>query len=228
MTLHRISPDPFAVYPHLEMLKMEPPKDGSRYDLARRRAAEVFDDFVESPEAAALSGGGWCTLVMRVAYVHHSVTIDELTPDVLRSVAARIVLPDEIPSLSHWVAVVHDELVAFFRFLDRKGHPNAAANLRLLEDELLPTYDARLKELCHAATEEISFESLDEALGVSFASGVFRIACGGGLTTPSVPPRGQRRMRTRKAGSDLLNSLSSSPSTTRRASVSRAARRRSR
>lgn len=193
MTLHRVSLDPFAVHPHLEMLKREPPKDWSRYDLARRRGTEVFEEFAESPEAAALDGGGWCTLVMRVAYVHHGVTIDGLTPDVLREVAARIVLPNEISSLSHWVAVMHDELAAFFRFLARKRSPHAEANLRVLEDELLPRFDARLKELCHAATEEMPLEALDEALvGASHASGVFPTMGGVGPTTPLAPRRVRR------------------------------------
>mgnify|MGYP001038461872 CR=1 FL=1 len=195
MTFHRISSDPFAVHPHLAMLKREPPKDWSRYDFARRRAAEVFEEFVGSPEAASLDGGGWCTLVMRVAYVHHGATIDELTPDVLRSVAARIVLPNEISSLSHWLAVMHDELVAFFRFLDRKGNPHAAANLRVLEDELHPMLDARLKELCVAATEEMPLSALGEVLaasGASSASGIFPIARGAGSATPLAPRRVRR------------------------------------
>lgn len=181
-----------AVYPHLAQLKSEPPKDPSRYSLARTRANEVFAEFTRSAEYAALDDGArWSTLVMRSANVRHGVTIDELNADVLRDVAAQFVAPNDVGSLSHWVAVVHEELVAFFRFLARKGFAHAAANISLLEDEVLPAVDARFKEACAA---DVTITPLDQsALDALLASGMFTRP----QSTPLRPIDPSRRARRR-------------------------------
>lgn len=154
MPLSEISLDPFSAFDRLDALRAEPPRDSSRYELARRRADEVFAEFTASDEHAALDEGArWTTLVLRTAYVHHGVTLDELTPDVLHETAGRFVGQNDMSSLAHWTEVVHEELVAFFRFLERKGFANAAGNIRMLEDVVLPEMDRQMKEACEAAAE---------------------------------------------------------------------------
>jgi hypothetical protein len=148
MTLHHISLslDPFAAFHHLESLRKERPKDMSRYEFAQRRAEGTFAEFEQSEEARALEDGTrWTPLLLKTAYVHHGVVVDELTADILRAVAARFIVPNDISTLAHWIAVMHDELVAFFRFLDRKGFVHAANCICALENDILPRHNTMLK-----------------------------------------------------------------------------------
>ncbi len=146
--------DPTRALDHLDSLHTARPKDPSRYDVARRRAEALFAEFETSDDHASLDEGArWTPLFLRTAYVDHGVTVDELTPDVLRQVALRFVLPGDSTSLAHWIAVVHEELVAFLRFLERKGIGHAAACARELEDVVLPEMHERMTDACDAAVD---------------------------------------------------------------------------
>ena len=121
--------------------------DTSRWEIAQRRANEVLERFATSDEASALEDvSRWGPTFLRTAYIHHGVTIDELTPDVFREVAASFVIPNEMTSVVHWVAVIHDELLALLRFLEREGFAHARGNIDVLEHEILPAHTALLDE----------------------------------------------------------------------------------
>jgi hypothetical protein len=196
------SPDPTSFYPHLAALETEPPKDPSRYELAQQRASEVFEKFRGSKEEAALGDGArWSPLFLRTAYVHHGVTIDELDANVVRDVAQRFVRSTNIASLAHWTAVVHDELVAFFRFLLRTGFEHAAENLRVLEGEILPHVEAHFRRACTYGAEDLTIRplgnGLTELIIPKAAFGPFTSSTP--LRTPSPPPFDPQRRRQRKA-----------------------------
>ena len=166
-SIYELSLDVLGAYDRLDALAAEPPRDPSRYDLARRRAAEVFDAFEASPEMATLDEGArWTQLFLRTAYVQHAVTIDELTPEVVLDVASRFVGPNDMSSLAHWTEVMHPELVAFFCFLCRKGFRHAPGCVQVLEEIVLPEMDARMKAA--------SYASADAAHIVMPGSGVFQ------------------------------------------------------
>lgn len=166
-SIHELSLDVFGAYDRLDALAAERPQDLSRYDLARRRATELFEAFETSPEMATLDEGArWTQMFLRTAYVQHAVTVDELTPEVVRDVAARFVGPNDMSSLAHWTEVMHPELVAFFCFLCRKGFRHAPGCVQVLEEIVLPEMDAKMKGA--------SYDFADAARIVPPGSGVFQ------------------------------------------------------
>ncbi len=175
MPRYELSLDIFGAHDHFDALLAERPKDPARYELARRRATEVFQEFARSPEMATIDDGArWTPLFLRTAYVDHAVTVDQLTPDVVRAVASRCVVTNDMSSLAHWTEVMHPELVAFFTFLRRKGFANANACIQMLEETVLPEMDAHMKAASHAFA--------DGARIVFPASGVFRRHGTGGIS----------------------------------------------
>ena len=158
MALHRISIDIFSGLRHLHTVSRDAPKSRSGFEAARRRAEDIVCAFELSREAATLPDGQrWTSLILRTAYVHHGVTVDDLSREILCAVAARCVVPNDPSSLAHWIEVIHDELVAFFRFLDRKGFAHAARCICALENEIRPRYDALLKDAAMEGVTPISF-----------------------------------------------------------------------
>ena len=60
---------------------------------------------------------------------------------------------------------MHPELVAFCRFLARKGVERAGACIRMLEDEVLPEMDRRMRKPARGPPEPTSFALQADGLG---------------------------------------------------------------
>lgn len=150
MTLYSvISPNPRVALQHLDSLWDQVPKDMRRFKLAKVRAKRILTKFYKSKEFRPhAQGESYTALFLHLVFAHHAATADELTPDIVRDVASRFVLQDDAFSFAYWTTVVHEELVAFFRMLERRGERFAKVCLSTLLDEIYPAYDARHTELC--------------------------------------------------------------------------------
>lgn len=152
MTLYSVMmPNPRNTLQHLDSLWNDVPKDVRRFKLAKLRARRIIAKFYKSNEFRPYAQGETYTaLFLQLVFVHHAATVDELTPDIVRDVASRFVLPDDAFSFAYWTTIIHEELVAFFRMLERRGEPFAKACLSTLEDEIHPAYEAKHLELNEA------------------------------------------------------------------------------
>jgi hypothetical protein len=159
MPLNVINFDLDAPIRHLEAIAPNWPSSIDRFErTARARAREIFAQFCRSPEAKGLyTEPRWPILVMRTACTDHHLTIDDLTAEIFEKVT-RVFFPTEnIAAYAHWTGVVQDELVAFFRFLERQGFKHAAACLQVLE-RIGPQHEARFSELNLESVTEITEE----------------------------------------------------------------------
>ncbi|AKU93913.1 hypothetical protein AKJ09_00577 [Labilithrix luteola] len=174
MTLYSVKlPLPWLAHDYIASLWNDVPKDTRRERLVRLRGNKILAKFYKSKEYRAITPGpGYASVFVYLAYAHHAVTVDELTPEVVRDVAARFVSADDSSTVTYWVDVIYDELMAFFRMLERRGERFAPACIEVLEKELLPKYEAMYQEICEAATTPLPETALLSYTG-AFRRGPF-------------------------------------------------------